>query len=99
MCSPTCRVRLTVYGGTGLVAHASNLIFPSTPLSHFRSYYSKDMRINFLNSMIGWNLESLEHLELVGDNYCNWMDVLMQLDPDENQFLDPIIVCASIEII
>lgn len=74
-----------------MVAHPSNLIYPSTPLSHFRSYYSKDVRINFLNSIIGWNLETLEHLELVDDN-CNWTDIIMQSDPEEYQFLDPIVV-------
>jgi hypothetical protein len=93
-CSPECKVRLTVSGGWGLVTASSNLIFPATPLTHLRSFNSKNIRVNFLNSVIGWNVETLEHLELVDDT-LNWMDILIPF-PEETQFLDPIVVKKTI---
>jgi len=95
--NPECKVRLTISGGVGLVSHSSNLIYPIVPVTHFRSFHSKDMRINFLNSVIGWNLNTLEHLELVDYN-CIWSDLLTQVENGNTQepdsILDPLVYAA-----
>ena len=83
---------MTVSGGVSLLSHTSNLLHPIVPLTHLRSFHSKELRINFLNSLIGWNLATLEHLEIV-DHSCVWEELLGQSD-DEDSVLDPLVYAA-----
>lgn len=48
-----------------------------------------------LNSLIRWNENTLEHLELVNENTC-WMETISEGVPEEEEteFLDPIIFAA-----
>ncbi|CAL8106787.1 unnamed protein product [Orchesella dallaii] len=92
--NPICGVRLTVTGRQVMVNHSSNLIFPSIPLTHFRTMHCKGIRISCMNSLIRWNEKSLEHLELIDENY-DWMEYMSQTEEvDGEQFLDPLIYAA-----
>ncbi len=83
-------------GGEALIDNRSNLILPSIPITHFRALYVKEIRVPALNSLIVWNENSLEHLELVNENY-DWLECILHAEAEgleNNQFLDPFIYAA-----
>jgi len=93
--NPTCGVRLIVTGQQIALNHSSNLLFPSVPLTHFRTMNCKGIRMVYMNSLIRWNEKSLEHLEVIDEDY-DWAEhYLSQEDSQEGeQFLDPFIYAA-----
>jgi len=93
--NPSCGVRLIVTGHQIALNNTSNLLFPSIPVTHFRTMNCKGIRMTYMNSLIRWNEKSLEHLEVIDEDY-DWTEhYLSQEDSQEGeQFLDPFIYAA-----
>jgi len=92
--SPNGCIRLTVFGRDAAVDLGTDVLYPSMRVTHFRALYCKGIRLSCLNSLVRWNKDILQHLEVVDENY-EWMDYIVQSENvDENQFLDPIIYAA-----
>jgi len=93
--NPECKIHLTLIGPELTMDHGSNLILRSMPITHFRALYCRGLRMSCLNSLIRWNENTLEHLELVNENTC-WMETISEGVPEEEEteFLDPVIFAA-----
>ncbi|CAG7731040.1 unnamed protein product [Allacma fusca] len=93
--NPECKIRLTLIGSEVTMDQGSNLIMRAMPITHFRALYCRGLRMACLNSLIRWNENTLEHLELVNENVI-WMNSILEGVPEEEEteFLDPVIFAA-----